>query len=242
MANKDLDIDQLALYLHITPTQVNKMAVRGKIPGRRVNGDWRFSESEIHHWLEDQIGVGDAQELERMEKVLEKNIDVSVDDRAMLSDFLSPLAIEIPLPARTRGSVIREMCQLASMTGLLWDASVMAEAVAAREELHPTALENGVALLHPRRPQTSILAEPIVALGISTQPIPFGNVSGHMTDVFFLICSTDDRVHLRILARLARLVTDEVFLTMLRSATSASEAIDIIRTAELELTQSSVRE
>jgi len=207
-----------------------------------VNGDWRFSESEIHHWLEDQIGVGDAQELERMEKVLEKNIDVSVDDRAMLSDFLSPLAIEIPLPARTRGSVIREMCQLASMTGLLWDASVMAEAVAAREELHPTALENGVALLHPRRPQTSILAEPIVALGISTQPIPFGNVSGHMTDVFFLICSTDDRVHLRILARLARLVTDEVFLTMLRSATSASEAIDIIRTAELELTQSSVRE
>ena len=159
----------------------------------------------------------------------------------MLSDFLSPLAIEIPLPARTRGSVIREMCRLASMTGLLWDPAVMAEAVAAREDLHPTALENGVALLHPRRPQTSILAEPLVALGISTQPIPFGNVSGHLTDVFFLICSTDDRVHLRILARLARLVTDEVFLTMLRSATSASEAIDIIRSAELELTQSSVQ-
>jgi PTS system nitrogen regulatory IIA component len=242
MASKDLDIDQLSLYLHITPAQVNKMAVRGKIPGRKVNGDWRFSESEIHHWLEEQIGLSDAQELERMEKVLEKNIDVSVDDRAMLCDFLSPLAIEIPLPARTRGSVIREMCQLASMTGLLWDPGMMAEAVAAREDLHPTALENGVALLHPRRPQTSILAEPLVALGISTQPIPFGNVSGHLTDVFFLICSTDDRVHLRILARLARLVTDEVFLTMLRSATSASEAIDIIRSAELELTQSSVQE
>ena len=241
MASKDLDLDQLALYLHITPGQVNKMAVRGKIPGRKVNGEWRFSESEIHHWLEEQIGLSDAQELERMEKVLEKNIDVSVDDRAMLSDFLSPLAIEIPLPARTRGSVIREMCRLASMTGLLWDPAVMAEAVAAREDLHPTALENGVALLHPRRPQTSILAEPLVALGISTQPIPFGNVSGHLTDVFFLICSTDDRVHLRILARLARLVTDEVFLTMLRSATSASEAIDIIRSAELELTQSSVQ-
>lgn len=239
MASKDFDIDQLALYLHITPSQVSKMAVRGKIPGRKVNGDWRFSESEIHHWLEDQIGVGDAQDLERIEKVLEKNIDVSVDDRAMLCDFLSPLAIEIPLPARTRGSVIREMCRLASMTGLLWDPNVMAEAVAAREDLHPTALENGVALLHPRRPQTSILAEPLVALGISTQPIPFGNVSGHMTDVFFLICSTDDRVHLRILARLARLVTDEVFLTMLRSAASATEAIDIIRSAELELMQSS---
>jgi len=241
MASKDLDIDQLAIYLHLTPTQVNKMAVRGKIPGRKVNGEWRFSESDIHHWFEDQIGVVDAQELQRMERVLERNIDVTSDDRSMLCDFLSPLAIAIPLPARTRGSVIREMCQLASQTGLLWDPEAMSEAVAAREALHPTALENGVALLHPRRPQTSILAEPLVALGISTQPIPFGNVSGHMTDVFFLICSTDDSVHLRILARLARLVTDEVFLTMLRSAISNDEVIDIVRTAELELTRSSTR-
>jgi PTS system nitrogen regulatory IIA component len=242
MASKDLDVDQLALYLHITPAQVNKMAVRGKIPGRKVNGEWRFSESEIHHWLEDQIGVGDAQELERMERVLERNVDVNADDRAMLCDFMSPLAIDIPLNARTRGSVIREMCKLASQTGLLWDPDTMSEAVAERESLHPTALENGVALLHPRRPQSSILAEPLVALGISTQPIPFGNTTGHLTDVFFLICSTDDRVHLRILARLARLVTDDVFLTMLRSASSANEAIDIVRAAELELTRSTVGE
>jgi nitrogen PTS system EIIA component len=242
MASKDLDLEQLAQYLHINLSDVTKMAMRGKIPGRKVSGEWRFSESEIHHWLEMQIGVVDAQELQRMERVLERNIDVTADDRAMLSDFMSPLAIEIPLPARTRGSVIREMCQLAAQTGLLWNAAEMAEAVAAREDLHPTALENGVALLHPRRPQTSNLSEPLVALGISTQPIPFGNVSGHLTDVFFLICSTDDRVHLRILARLARLVTDEVFLTMLRSATSPSEAIDLIRTAELELKQSTVRE
>jgi PTS system nitrogen regulatory IIA component len=241
MASKDLDLDQLAVYLHLTPSQVMKMAVRGKIPGRKVNGEWRFSESEIHHWLEDQIGVGDAQELERMEKVLEKNIDVNSDDRAMLVDFMSPFAVEIPLSARTRGSVIRSMCQLAASTGLLWDPDTMSEAVAAREALHPTALENGVALLHPRRPQTSILAEPLVALGVSTQPIPFGNVSGHLTDVFFLICSTDDRVHLRILARLARLVTDEVFLTMLRSATSPTEAIEVVRTAEYELLQSATR-
>ena len=155
----------------------------------------------------------------------------------MLSDFLVLEAVAVPLDARTRGSVIREMCKLAASTGLLWDADVMAEAVQARESLHPTALENGVALLHPRRPQTSILADSFVALGISQQPIPFGNTSGHLTDIFFLICSTDDQVHLRILARLARLVGDEVLLTMLRSAQSPAEALEIIRTTELELIQ-----
>ncbi|MBM3966388.1 MAG: helix-turn-helix domain-containing protein [Planctomycetes bacterium] len=237
MASKDFDIDQLAAYLHVTPDQVMKMASRGKIPGRKVNGQWRFSESEIHHWLEDQIGVSDAEELEKVERILEKNWDTTIDDRTMLSDFMVLEAIAVPLDARTRGSVIREMCKLAASTGLLWDADVMAEAVQARESLHPTALENGVALLHPRRPQTSILADSFVALGISQQPIPFGNSSGHLTDIFFLICSTDDQVHLRILARLARLVGDEVLLTMLRSAQSPAEAFEIIRTTELELIQ-----
>ncbi len=85
MASKDFDIEQLADYLHLTVGQVTKMATRGKIPSRRVNGELRFSEAEIHHWLEEQIGVVDADELERMERVLQKNVDVNSDDRAMLS-------------------------------------------------------------------------------------------------------------------------------------------------------------
>jgi nitrogen PTS system EIIA component len=237
MASKDFDLDQLAAYLHVTPEQVTKMASRGKLPGRKVNGQWRFSESEVHHWLEEQIGVSDAAELEKVEKILERNWDTTIDDRSTLSEFMMVEAIEIPLDARTRGSVIREMSRLAATTGLLWDADTMAEAVQAREALHPTALENGVALLHPRRPQASILSDSLVALGISPQPIPFGNAAGHLTDVFFLICSTDDQVHLRILARLARIVSDEVFMTMLRSTTSPSEALELIRTTEEELTQ-----
>jgi PTS system nitrogen regulatory IIA component len=90
-------------------------------------------------------------------------------------------------------------------------------------------------MLHPRRPQSSILSEPLIALGVSTNPIPFGNSSGHLTDVFFLICSTDDRIHLRLLARLSRLVSDDVWLTHLRSSASAAEALEWIRAGELEL-------
>jgi PTS system nitrogen regulatory IIA component len=157
----------------------------------------------------------------------------------MLSEFMTIESIAIPLEARTKNSVVREMCNVAAGTGLLWDAPQMAEAVSMREALHPTALENGVALLHPRRPQSSILSDSLVALGITSQPFPFGNTAGHQTDIFFLICSTDDQIHLRILARLARLVSDEVLLTMLRSARSPSEAIELIKAAEIELIESS---
>ena len=53
----DLDVAKLAEYLHLTPDQVTRMAVRGKVPARKVVGQWRFSEAEIHHWLEERIGA-----------------------------------------------------------------------------------------------------------------------------------------------------------------------------------------
>ena len=127
------------------------------------------------------------------------------------------------------------MCQLAQQTGLLWDASRMAEAVQAREELHSTALDIGVALLHPRRPLASILAEPLLALGVLTRPLPFGNQSGHPTDVFFLICSTDDRVHLQVLAKLSRLLSATEFLRDLRDCEQAVQAYDLLERHEAAL-------
>jgi PTS system nitrogen regulatory IIA component len=193
------------------------MADRGQLPGRKIAGSWRFSEAEIHHWLEERIGLSDDGELVEVENVLDRH--AGQDSAAVtISDMLPIEAIAVPLQGRTRGSVIQKMAVLAAQTGLLWDPEKMAQAVRDRESLHPTALDNGVALLHPRRPLPSILAEAFLALGRTYHGIPFGGGSGNLTDVFILICSTDDRVHLRTLARLSRLLGDASFLDGLRQA------------------------
>jgi len=111
----------------------------------------------------------------------------------------------------------------------------MAEAVEAREKLHPTALDNGVALLHPRRPLAQILAEPLLALGRTPSGIPFGSESGQLTDIFFLICSVDDSQHLRTLARLSRLISAPGFLDALRAAESSSEVLSAVHEFERKL-------
>jgi len=43
-----------------TPDQVKKMAERNKLPGRRIGGQWRFSQPEIHQWFEERIGASDV--------------------------------------------------------------------------------------------------------------------------------------------------------------------------------------
>jgi PTS system nitrogen regulatory IIA component len=216
MANADFDIDRLAAYLHMSPAAVTKLAERGKLPARRVGGEWRFSAAEIHHWLEDRIGLSDDDELVQMEGALDRAAEADIET-VSIADLLQIDAIEVPLAARTRASVISRMTELAAATHLLWDAAKMAEAVRAREDMHSTALDNGVALLHPRRPMPGILAEAVLALGISPGGVPFGT-GGQLTDIFFLICSTSDHEHLRILARLSRVINDQNFLAALRAA------------------------
>ncbi|RIK77907.1 MAG: PTS fructose transporter subunit IIA [Planctomycetota bacterium] len=232
----DFDVDQLAAYLHLLPQQVARLADRGGLPGRKVGGEWRFSRAEIHHWLEDRIGISGDEELAAME--LRWRRDAGTDDEHPSVSAMLPLeAIAVPFAARTRGSVITSMVELAAQSGLLWDPEKMTEAVRAREEMASTALDNGMALLHPRRPMPSILAEPFLALGITTQGIPFGSGRSGLTDVFFLVCSTSDRGHLRTLARLSRIIGSPGCLDELRSAAEPAAAYEVIARREASISE-----
>jgi PTS system nitrogen regulatory IIA component len=234
MPYRDFDVPGLARYLHLAPQQVVKLAERGKLPGRKVSGEWRFAKPDIHHWFEHRIGLSDEIELLKVETVLQESAPTENEQDVCIAEMLPREAIAVPLCARTRNSVIDSMVELAAQTGMLWDAKAMAEAVKAREDMHTTALENGVALLHPRRPMAKILSQPLLALGCTSSGIPFGGAAA-LTDVFFLICSMEDRVHLRVLARLSRILASAGFLGALHQAGNAEEARQAIVDAETKL-------
>ena len=232
MPYTNLNLQQLSRFLHLPDAQIRKLVDRGTIPSRRVNGELVFAREEVHRWLEQRIGVSDEEELVQVEAALTKSIPPgTVEDEVSLVSLIPDGAIALPLMAKTRDSVIRSMVQLAGTTGLLWDTDAMAEAIKAREELHTTALDNGVALLHSRRPMPSLLGDTFLVLGIVPSGVPFGGASG-LTDVFFLICSMADRVHLRILTRLSRMLTYPDFLKRLRELSDELEVRKLV--AEVE--------
>lgn len=237
MPTRDFDINSLAKYLHLAPQQVARLADRGKLPGRKVGGQWRFARAEIHHWLEDRIGLGDEEGLAQVEGVLERATAAGhAGLPASLAEALSPESVAVPLGAKTRNSVITSMIDLAAQTGWLWDPPKMAEAIRDRERMYPTAQDNGVALMHPRRPMPSILGQAFVCLGITPSGIPFGGSSG-LTDVFFLICSVEDRGHLHTLARLSRVIGAPGFLEELRAVPDAKAAHGLVVQTEISLRQ-----
>jgi PTS system nitrogen regulatory IIA component len=228
----DFGIETLARYLHLSPQQVTRLADRAKLPGRKVAGEWRFARADVHHWLEERIGLAEEDEIVDVQRVLR---GAESEQAIRIAEMLPVEAVAVPLSARTRNSVFTSMVELAERTGWLWDAQKMAEAIRTREEMYPTAMENGVALLHPRRPMPNILGQALLALGISPGGIPFGGNRGSLTDIFFLICSVEDRGHLQTLARLSRVLGTPGFLESLRGAPDAAAAHQLIAETEAKL-------
>ncbi len=234
MAHEDFSLESLADYLHLQHGQVARLVERRQLPGRRVAGEWRFSRAEIHHWLEARMGALDDAELARLEGAMHRAAPAAAEP-IELTQLIPLTAIGVPLAARTKAAVVDALVELATSTGRVWDPTRIAEAVRQREELHSTALDNGVALLHPRRPLADALEQPVIALGRSSQGLPFGAVGGGLTDLFFLICSTDDAGHLQVLARLGRLLGNSQLLSALRDADNAMTLRETLLLADRQI-------
>jgi len=229
-----MDVEQLAAYLRRDAREVGKLASRGHLPGHKVSGQWRFARAEINHWIETQLPQYTEQQLADLESAQDRG-EVA---EPLVTNLLAPASIAVPLAASTRASVLRELVNLAEQTWQVYDPEAILEAVRRREEEGSTALPNGVAIPHPRRPLPNTLGESVLAFGRTASGLPFGAPNGNLTDVFFLVCCRDERTHLRVLARLTRLLLRPDFLDQLRAAETPAEARQVIVDTERQLLES----
>jgi PTS system nitrogen regulatory IIA component len=231
MSHETFSIEELAQRLGRNLRDIEKLANRGRIPGRKVDGKWQFHSTEIAHWLEDQMRDYSDEQLAVVEEA-HRSTEVDVDQP--VTSLLKPETIQVPLEARTKRSVLEALVEVAGRTWQIWEPATVLRAVLEREDLFPTGYENGVAIPHPRNPLPDALGESIVAFGRTMTGIPFGGPSP-LSDVFFLVLCRDSRTHLQVLARLGRMLQLPGFLGDLRGAQTAADVYDRLRAADEQL-------
>lgn len=225
-----LNLDQVATLLGRDARELGKLASRGKLPGRKVGGAWRFAAAEIHYWVERQLPDWSEKEHGGIDPICPVS---------GISPFIAALipaeCIELEFTARTRKSAIRELVKLAARTGAVADAATLREAVETREAKGTTAWPGGFATPHPHRRLPAALNEAVIAVARTPGGIPFGADLGGSTDLFFLVCCTDDRQHLQVLSRLSRIMRKPGFCDEIRCAETTKEVLRLIESAELDL-------
>ena len=97
-----------------------------------------------------------------------------------------------------------------------------------RERLGSTGIGGGVGIPHGKLKN---LENIVLGFGLSRKGVDFESMDGKPTHIFFLLVTPENStgLHLKMLARISRLLKDESFKARLMSASDREEIYEIIR-------------
>lgn len=144
-------------------------------------------------------------------------------------DVFDPASATVDLAATDRDEAITTLAGLLADAGRVDDVGALTTAVLAREaETGGTGMESGVAIPHAK---SAAVRRPSVAFGRCAAGVDFGADDGTPADLVFLVAVPEgaDEEHVKVLSRLARRLIHASFRDALRGATTADEAVSIMR-------------
>ena len=145
-----------------------------------------------------------------------------------ITEFLDKECIIVGMKSKTKEEAIKELLAKLKENGFIKDEKEILETVMEREKLGSTGIGQGIAVPHAKSDQIENL---VAALGISKTGIDFNSLDGEQVNIVFLVLAPTKSVglHLKALAKIARLLKDRVFRNALKDAQSPEEIMDLIK-------------
>ncbi|MCM8830041.1 MAG: PTS sugar transporter subunit IIA, partial [Candidatus Omnitrophica bacterium] len=130
---------------------------------------------------------------------------------------------------------ISELLNLLKEKNYIKDSKEILESVMEREKLGSTGIGQGIAVPHTKTDQ---IIDLVGAVGISENGISFDALDGEPVYIIFLILAPTKSIglHLKALAKIARLLKDKTFRNALKKANTSKEVFNIIKEDEERLT------
>jgi excisionase family DNA binding protein len=235
MPHRFLSLAAVAELLNLTPGEVEQHVKAGEIPYEKRGRKVVFPKEAIDVWASQRLLRLASQKLTEHHKKPTAGAGEILPHQVILPGLIQPTFIAPALPAKTKSSVLHELVILAGKTGRVTDAQSLIASLEAREALCSTGMPGGFALPHPRVPDPYLCESSVIVLGRTVQGIPFGAPDGRPTDLFFLICCQEDRLHLHTLARLCLMAQKTAILEQLRQSPDAATMHARLLAAEAEV-------
>ena len=145
-----------------------------------------------------------------------------------LNEYLRADLVLTGLEAGDRQGVIDALAAHLTGAGVVSDHGGVSRALLAREKSHTTAMGHGMALPHATIPG---LAGPVLMVALASEAIQFGPAETDPVRIFFVLLSPPGREgeHIKLLARICRLMRHPGFVDDLTSATDGAQAVSVIR-------------
>ncbi|HPH54473.1 MAG TPA: PTS sugar transporter subunit IIA [Smithella sp.] len=135
--------------------------------------------------------------------------------------------INAGLEAKNKDEVLAELVNVIIEGGLKLNSSSIIDILKQRENLGSTGIGEGVAIPHGK---ISNLNDIVVAFGRSEKGIAYDSLDGKPVHLFFLLLAPENSAgqHLKILAKISKMLKDVYFRNKLIAAKSRDELYQII--------------
>jgi nitrogen PTS system EIIA component len=147
-----------------------------------------------------------------------------------LSKFLRTDFVILGLAARDVDDVVAQVAARAAAAGL-GPEEVIAGRLLERERTHPTVLGSGLAVPHATVPG---LKDPVIGVALASVPVAFGGDAAEGVRLFFVLLSPPghEREHVKLLARICRLMRHRTIIEELERAPDAAHVLDIVEAVD----------
>jgi len=151
----------------------------------------------------------------------------------LISDLLSPERIRCDVHSSSKKRLLEIISEELARDNEALDEREIFESLCARERLGSTGLGGGVAIPHGRIKGSSVVHASFIRL---KKPISFDAVDGKPVDLLFALavpenCSED---HLKLLAQVAELFSNQELLKQLREAESPAGLFKLLSSTPAE--------
>jgi mannitol/fructose-specific phosphotransferase system IIA component (Ntr-type) len=143
-----------------------------------------------------------------------------------LPELLDERQVILRLRSRKLPNALREIVDVLALNGKINDPDKFLEQVLAREQAHPSIVENSVAFPHAR---TELVNEIVLGVGRSRAGIPMGADQQRAQLVFMV--GVPERLlndYLICVGTLVRLVRDDAIRSALLNAETPRELVDVL--------------
>ncbi len=148
-----------------------------------------------------------------------------------IHSLLSPECILIHPEVKDKEELIKELIAALGASGKCSDEESLFRDVMSRESLSTTGLDNGCAIPHA---QSSSMEKTTIAAAVLDKGIDFQAADGKPAKIIFFIAGPSALAakHLKLLSKLARILSSSDFRSTLEQAGSAGEFLELIKKRE----------
>lgn len=201
-----LSIEKIACALDLPKGKIERWIRQGRIPLVRQDNMCTFDRQNLERWASQHNLAFRPGEPQLQE--------CGLSDHTSLVAALNNGGVHRDVPGTRPLEVLREAVDRIDCIPAP-DKPLILEKLIEREALASTGIGKGIAIPHPREPESMGISMSAVAACFLSAPIDFQALDGRPVSILFILLSPTVQVHLQILSRLSFCLRQEDFIAFL---------------------------